>query len=311
MNQLAEWLSGTTGIGPDISIRLVHSFAIVLALWAVRALALRITWRRTDDVRTRYNWRKTTAYITVFVGILTLGRIWLTGFREFMTFAGLLSAGIAIALKDTLANIAGWVFIVWRRPFVPGDRIQIGDLTGDVVDVRVFQFSLLEVGGWVHADQSTGRVVHVPNGMVMVTPLANFGAGFEYIWNEIPVLVTFESNWRKAKEILGEIASECGESLSEKAAEKVRETSKRFLIFYRTFTPTVYTSVEESGVLLTIRYLCRPRERRGSAQAIWEDVLDRFAKAPDIEFAYPTRRFYDRGVEAGLEPEPSEVEAER
>ncbi len=179
----------------------------------------------------------------------------------------------------------------------PGDRIQIGKLIGDVIDIRVFQFSLLEVGGWVDADQSTGRVLHVPNGLLMTTPLANYGAGFEYIWNEIPVLVTFESNWRKAKDILLSIAEKHAENLSEKAAQKVRETNRKFMIFYKTFTPTVYTSVKDSGVLLTIRYLCRPRVRRGSTQAIWEDVLDQFAAAPDIDFAYPTRRFFDNAVE--------------
>ena len=297
MNQLADWLSSSTGTNPDVSLNLMSSIVVIVLLWAVRALALRIVWRRTDDVRRRYGWRKISGYISVAVGFLIVGRIWLTGFQRFMTFAGLVSAGIAIALKDTLANIAGWVFIVWRRPFGLGDRVQIGELIGDVIDIRVFQFSLLEVGGWVDSDQSTGRVVHVPNGMLMTTPLANYGAGFEYIWNEIPVLITFESDWRKAKDILLSIATEHAENLSEKAAERIRETSKRFMIFYQTFTPTVYTSVKDSGVLLTIRYLCRPRVRRGSTQAIWEDVLDRFAAAPDIDFAYPTRRFFDQAVE--------------
>jgi hypothetical protein len=90
---------------------------------------------------------------------------------------------------------------------------------------------------------------------------------------------------------------EHAENLSEKAAQRVRETNRKFMIFYKTFTPTVYTSVKDSGVLLTIRYLCRPRERRGSTQAIWEDVLDQFKVAPDIDFAYPTRRFFDHAVE--------------
>ena len=79
------------------------------------------------------------------------------------------------------------------------------------------------------------------------------------------------------------------------------------MIFYKTFTPTVYTSVRDSGVLLTIRYLCHPRQRRGSTQAIWEDVLDQFAAAPGIDFAYPTRRFFDQAVEgksAGGDGEP-------
>ncbi|MCK4409648.1 MAG: mechanosensitive ion channel [Candidatus Eisenbacteria sp.] len=297
MNQLAEWLSSGTSMNVDVSLNLVISAAVILFLWAARALLLLIVRRRTDDIRSRYNWRKVSTHVSVLVGLLVVGRIWLTGFQTFLTFAGLVSAGIAIALKDTLANIAGWVFIVWRRPFSVGDRVQIGELIGDVIDVRVFQFSLLEVGGWVDADQSTGRVVHVPNGMLMTTPLANYGAGFEYIWNEIPVLVTFESDWRKAKGILLSIGREHAENLSEKAAERVRETNRKFMIFYKTFTPTVYTSVRDSGVLLTIRYLCRPRERRGSAQAIWEDVLDQFAAAHDIDFAYPTRRFFDRVVE--------------
>jgi small-conductance mechanosensitive channel len=297
MDQLAEWLSSSIGISADVALKLVSSAAVILFFWAVRALVLRIVWWRVDDLRSRYNWRKVSAYISVTIGLLIVGRIWLTGFQAFATFAGLVSAGIAIALKDTVANIAGWVFIVWRRPFAPGDRIQIGELIGDVIDVRVFQFSLLEVGGWVDSDQSTGRVVHVPNGMLMSTPLANYGAGFEYIWNEIPVLVTFESDWRKAKGILLSIATERAENLSEKAAQRIRESSKKFMIFYKTFTPTVYTSVKDSGVLLTIRYLCLPRERRGSTHVIWEDVLDQFEAAPDINLAYPTQRFFDHAVE--------------
>lgn len=298
MNQLAEWLGSSTGLDPELSVKLLSSAVMLIFIWAVRALVLSIAWRRTDDVRSRYTWRKVTGYVSVALGFLIVGRVWLTGFQTFMTFAGLVSAGIAIALKDTLANIAGWVFIVWRRPFVMGDRVQIGELIGDVIDIRVFQFSLLEVGGWVDADQSTGRVVHVPNGMLMTTPLANYSAGFEYIWNEIPVLVTFESNWRKAKDILLSIGGEHAENLSEKAAARLRESSKKFMIFYQTFTPTVYTAVKDSGVLLTIRYLCHPRQRRGSTQAIWEDVLEQFGAAPDIDFAYPTRRFYDHSVES-------------
>ena len=76
-----------------------------------------------------------------------------------------------------------------------------------LIDLRIFQFTLMEIGNWVDADQSTGRIVHVPNGSVFVTPLANYAKGFQYIWNEIPVLVTFESDWRRAKEILEGIAN--------------------------------------------------------------------------------------------------------
>jgi small-conductance mechanosensitive channel len=122
----------------------------------------------------------------------------------------------------------------------------------------------------------------------------------------VPVLVTFETNWRKAKEILLEIASKHAEHLSKSAARQVRKAAQKFMIFYGILTPTVYTSVRESGILLTIRYLCEPRKRRGTEQAIWEDILDAFAKFDDIDFAYPTRRYFDNVAEGKAGTKPSD-----
>jgi small-conductance mechanosensitive channel len=272
--------------------RLFYSLLTILILWAVRRVVLWIIWRRVDDVRVRYRWQKTTTYVVVPIGILLVGRIWYEGFSSLATFLGLVSAGIAIALKDLLVNLAGWAFILWRRPFEVGDRIQIGEHGGDVIDIRIFQFSLLEIGNWVDADQSTGRILHIPNGKVLTESTANSTKGFDYIWNEIPVLVTFESNWERAKAILESIASEHAAHLSEAAEQRLREVSRRFLIFYSNLTPIVYTSVEDSGVLLTVRYLTNPRQRRGTTEAIWEAILRQFAQCDDIDFAYPTQRFY-------------------
>ena len=117
-----------------------------------------------------------------------------------------------------------------------------------------------------------------------------------YRWRKstiYPVLVTFESNWEKAKIILVEIAQKHAAHLTKDAEKRIKEASKRYMIFFTAMTPTVYTSVKDCGVLLTIRYLIAPRSRRGSEQAIWEEVLTAFSKYKDIDFAYPTRRFYD------------------
>ncbi|MBE0591511.1 MAG: mechanosensitive ion channel, partial [Gemmatimonadales bacterium] len=230
-------------------------------------------------------------------GMLIVGRMWFEGIGPLATYLGLVSAGLAIALKDLVVNLAGWGFILWRRPFEVGDRIQIGEHVGDVIDVRIFQFTLLEVGNWVDADQSTGRLLHIPNGKVLNESLANYTRGFDYIWNELPVLVTFESDWKKAKALLAEIAARHAAHLTDEAERQIREVSRRFMIFYSTLTPTVYTSVADSGVMLTIRYLCAPRKRRSTAEAIWEEVLDAFAREADIDFAYPTYRYYDNRLE--------------
>jgi small-conductance mechanosensitive channel len=75
-----------------------------------------------------------------------------------VTYLGLVSAALVIALQDPITNFVGWVFIISRRPFEIEDRIQIGEDAGDVIDIRFFQFSLNEIGNWVDADQSTGRI---------------------------------------------------------------------------------------------------------------------------------------------------------
>jgi small-conductance mechanosensitive channel len=278
----------------DTERRFIASGVVIVLLLLVRWITLLILGRNVSDLRMRYTWRKTITYIAGVVGVFLIGRIWFEGFRSIATFLGLLSAGIAIALKDPLTNFAGWAFILWRRPFAVGDRIQVATTAGDVIDLRLFQFTLLEFGNWVVADQSTGRIIHVPNGKIFTEPLANYTRSFPYIWHEIPVLVTFESDWEAAKDILLGLANRHGEHLSKDAEERVLAASRRFMIFYSALTPTVYTSVRDSGVLLTIRYLCEPRGRRSSSQAIWEAILREFAKREDIDFAYPTQRFYDQ-----------------
>ncbi len=154
----------------------------------------------------------------------------------------------------------------------------------------LFQFTLNEIGAWVQADQSSGRIIHVPNGKVFTDPVANYNKGFRYIWNEVPVVVTFESDWRKAKQILGKIAVKHAEHLTAQAEQELLAASQQYLINYRKLTPIVYTNVVDYGVQLTIRYLIEPRKRRGTEHAIWEEILTEFASAPDIDLAYHTTR---------------------
>ncbi|MFH1313653.1 MAG: mechanosensitive ion channel domain-containing protein [Candidatus Eisenbacteria bacterium] len=306
MNAISGWIQARIGLGLATQHRLLVSIIFVLVLWIIHGIIARLLLPRIEDIQVRYRTRKLTGYAIFIIGILVIGRIWLGGFHTFGTYLGIVSAGLAIALRDPIVNLVGWVFIMLRQPFSVGDRIQIGAHAGDVIDLRVFQFTLMEIGNWVDADQSTGRIIHIPNGRVFTEALANYSKGFQYIWNEIPVLVTFESNWQKAKEIMLRIVMEDSEKLSKQAAVKVRDAARKFMIFYAKLTPIVYTSVKDSGILLTVRYLCEPRERRATAEAIWEDILKEFAKCDDIDFAYPTRRFYDNLAEGkpGTTPSP-------
>lgn len=303
MPAIIEWLKTYSGFTFDrqvIETDLFQSALIIIALTLIRLIIILIVNHETPNARIRYWWRKMTTYLAVLLGVLLLGRTWLGGLDSIATFLGLVSAGLAIALQGPITDLAAWMFLLIRRPFEVGDRIQIGDYAGDVIDIRIFQFALLEIGNWVHADQSTGRIVDIPNRKIFSESLANYTQGFEYIWNEIPVTITFDSDWEKAKSILQEIADRQSEDTAEIAAQQVQRASRRFVIRYSKFTPIVYTTVETYGVLLTIRYLSEVRRRRSTEQAMWEDILRAFAQHSDINFAYPTQRFYHNQVKGQL-----------
>ncbi len=245
MGKLALVIQNYTGITPETQEKIGVSIAIMVFLYLIRYLFLQIVWKHTEDVKTRYLWKRVLSYIVPVTAIVLIGTVWVHAFRYMGAFLGLLSAGIAIALKDLLANIAGWLFIMFRKPFVIGDRIQIGPHQGDVIDLRLYQFSILEIGNWVGSDQSTGRIIHIPNGKVFTEPQANYTQGFHYIWNELEVRLTFESNWQKAKSVLTGIVNNHTQGVLRPAELDLKEASKLYLIHYQYLTPIVYVTVME------------------------------------------------------------------
>ena len=290
-----ETLSQYLKMSPETLEKLILSLVILVILTLMKFAGNFIVRRQVKDDMKAYHWRRAMLYIYTFLLIIIIGSIWIKGLRSLTTILGLASAGIAIAMHDTIANLAGWVFIVSRKPFKVGDRVEVQNIIGDVIDIRILQFSIVECGNWVDADQSTGRIIHIPNSKALREPLANYQIGFEYIWNEIPILITFESNWRKAKQILEDIANKNVMHLSEGAQQQIRRAARKYFIQYNKLTPIVYTSVKDSGVMLTIRFLVNPRQRRASEHQIWEAMLDAFKREADIDLAYPTRRYYMHG----------------
>ena len=282
MGTLAQWFDSHPHLLTDTQMRVADTLLAIVTLSVLRLLVVTLINRRTQDVRVRYLGNKTITYVCTFIGLVWLGRLWLIGFQSLFTVLGLVAAGLTIVLKDVIVNLAGWVFLVTRRPFSVGDRVQIGGVTGDVVDVGLFGFAMLEVGGWVEADQSTGRIVNVPNAFVFTQTLTSYTRGIPFIWNEIPVEITLDSDWQRAKAVLESIVRKHVESSQEEVENAMLAASNDYMIHYSVLTPAVYTKVEDRVVRLTLRYLCHPRRRRDTEENIWEAVLTAFEAEPQV-----------------------------
>lgn len=288
---MRDWIETTLGISADIAYRISATVAALVLVVVARWIAARWMSHRLKDPDLVFRARKAATYVATATFVVIITWVWLPFFDDLGTFLGLLSAGLAIALADVFLDLAGWLFIMFRRPFKVGDRIEIDGVAGDIIDIRAFRFTVLEIRNWVDADQSTGRVVHIPNGFLFKHPTANFSEGFFYIWHEIPVLVTFESDWELAESMIREVLEPLSVSDAElQIQQRIASTSRDYLINFREMKPTVYVSTTPSGVLLTARLLVETRRRRGVDDTVWRDLLARFAAEPTVDFAYPTER---------------------
>lgn len=292
MRRIEYWIETNLGLSASAQENILSSIILLAILWGTSRLLLKIASKRQTDSRKLYEWKKITNYMVTGLGIILLAYIWFNGFKPIATFLGLLSVGLVVALREPLLNMFGWLFLLWKRPFKIGERIKINGYVGDVIDIRLFQFTLNELGLYIDSEQPTGHVVHIPNSTVFTQPQVNYHYGFPFVWNEVQVVIPFESNWQKAKEMLEEIANRNSEKLSDSAKKMVLRESQRHLIFYNDFAAKVYTKVLENGVQFTMRYLCAVNRRRESESLIWEEVLTQFMTSSDIKFAYPTTRFY-------------------
>jgi len=275
-----------------VFLQIVFSLVAIVVTYLITFTIVHIINNTVKDLKRKYTLRKFTAYIATFICILAIILIWIKSAASVTTIISVLAAGLTLALHQPITSIAGWLLILVRRPYETGDRIAIGDISGDVIDIRLFYTSLLEIGNWVDADQSTGRIIHCPNGKVFTQPIFNYTRGFEYIWNEIKIMVTFESNWKKAKDIILDIGSKDFMDLGDKVRGKIESMSKKYMIHYEKLTPIVWTNIVDFGVELTLRYMTEARKRRSTQDAICHDILEKFNKEPDIDFAYPTYRIY-------------------
>lgn len=275
----------------------VFTGAFLLVALLVRLLLARIVLPRILNPERRYAVAKTSRYTLIAFVTASLLWTWIGDRTGLATYLGIASAGLAIALQQPLMNLVGWLYIVGRHPYQNGDRVEIGPHKGDVVDIGMMHTTLIEVGNWVQAEQSTGRLLHVPNSLAITHATANATEGFGFVWEELPVTVTFESDWREAKRIVEEAITVGAEALRERAQTQMQDVADEYVILYRNLTPIVWTSIAPHGITLTARFLCEPRQRRGAKTAISERLLDALRDAPNVELAYPTTRFYDRAGE--------------
>ena len=243
--------------------------------------------RRLNDSKTRYAFRKAMSMILIAVIIVILLRIWVPNPQALLVAYGVVAAGIAVALQDLVKNLAGSITIFISGLFRVGNRIEMNSVHGDVIDIGLFNTTLLEVRGWISADQATGRIVTVPNGAVLNRPIHNYSKHHQYLWDELTIVVTPESNWGEAMRLMGEIGEEHTKEFIDKAEHSLTQLERYYYVEGHILDPNVYIIPDSNGYGLTLRYVVDAWKRRSTNSDIWGHIIRVFDERGDI-FIAPT-----------------------
>jgi small-conductance mechanosensitive channel len=199
-------------------------------------------------------------------------------FEGFYTTIGLAGAGITFALREVIVSFAGWFAILFGDFFKVGDRVLLGGIKGDVIDLGVLRTTLMEIGDWVDSDQYNGRIVRVANSAIFTSPVFNYSASFQFVWDEIHIPIRFGSDIKLVRNILDSIAHEVIGNVSTQAKEAWDDMRKKFKLEDAKLDPQTFMVFNDNWIEFSLRYIVDIRTRRVTKDVLFTRLLEEIEK---------------------------------
>jgi small-conductance mechanosensitive channel len=272
----------------DIILKLVFSIIILVLTLAANRAASSLLRLRVKDRAHRHTLRMLVRNTVFAVASAVVLAIWLGSGSSFTVAMGILGAGIAFASQEVIGSFAGYLNIVTGNLFRIGDRVRIGTVLGDVLDISILRTTVMEIAEWVKADQYTGRIVSIANRVVFSDPVYNYTQHWPYIWDEITIPITYESDWQRASELILENGRKYSSHVQTQAQEQLARIVEQYAVQDTPVEPLLYIRMTDNWIEMTLRYVVDPRERRTVAGQLHLDLLKSFESEPDITVASAT-----------------------
>jgi small-conductance mechanosensitive channel len=259
--------------------------AIVVGLsWLLRGISSLII-RGHRNQKVIFWLRQAVNLLLALILLLGFLSIWFGQSAQLATFMGLVTAGVAFALQKPISALAGYVVILRGKTFNVGDRIVMGGVRGDVIELGFIQTTIMEMGQppaeqgdapsmWVHSRQYTGRLVTISNSQIFDEPVFNYTREFPYIWEEMRLPISFKDDRRRAEQILLECAGRHTVKSRELSADDLKEMQRRYFLQGSQLEPRVYYRVTDNWVELTVRFITRSHGVRDLKDKMSREILD-------------------------------------
>jgi len=254
--------------------KVVAALLAIIIIVIIMRLIRRLAGKYIQETNIRYRVRKFITFIGYFLVIIALMTIFSDRLGGLNIALGLAGAGIAFALQEVITSIAGWFAIIFSSFFKTGDRISLGGVKGDVIDIGVLRTTVMEIGEWVDGDLYNGRVVRVANSFVFKEPVFNYSGEFPFLWDEITLPIRYGSDFKFAHELLHKITVELVGEYSGFAQKSWDGMVKKFNIENAQVEPLVTMTANENWMTFTIRYVVDFKNRRKTKDRLFMRFLD-------------------------------------
>lgn len=271
--QLKHWLFDPT-VGKFVAALIGLGIVYTLGRIAQRSIN-----RFVVDASTRYRGRKFIAFLGYVIAIAIVATIFSSRLGGLTVAFGVAGAGVAFALQEVIASAAGWVAIAIGHYYAPGDRVQLGGIKGDVIDIGILRTTLMEVGEWVNGDLYNGRIVRVANSFVFKAPVFNYSGDFPFLWDEITLPVRYGSDWDYTRNMLNQIVNGICREYANQSAEAWKQAVNRYRLEEQEIEPMITLAATDNWIEFTVRYIVDYRKRRFVRDRLFTKILEEVDKS--------------------------------
>jgi len=283
MDEYEKYLS--KWVGDPVVGKIVLSLTGLIVIYALTKLLSGRLSGLVKESNNRYYIKKSFNFLGFVCAIVFLSSVFSDKLSSLSVALGVAGAGVAFALQEVIASVAGWFAIVFGRFYSAGDRVQVGGTKGDVIDIGVLRTTLMEMGEWVKGDLYTGRIVRVANSFIFKEPVFNYSADFPFLWDELQVPIKWGSDLKSTTQTLEQLSNELLAAYATNSKRAWKKVVSRYRIEDAKLDPIVTYSIDASMVTYTIRYIVDFKKRRSVKHELSEKIVERISSRENVEFA--------------------------
>lgn len=269
---LENWLTS-----PTLS-KLIETGLGVLIILIIFSLLRSFLVRNIQDTDARYRTRKALSLVSYILILIFVASTFSDSLGKLTIVLGAIGAGVAFALQEVIGSFAGWIAISLGQFYKPGNRVQLGGIMGDVIDIGFLRTTLMECGDWVKADLYNGRIVRIANSYVFKEPVFNYSADFPFLWDEITIPVKYGSDRKLTTEILYRVMNDLFRDYIPQAQTEWKRMVRKYLIEDAQIEPMVTLIANDNWMEYNLRYVVDYKYRRGKKSELFNRILDEIEK---------------------------------